>query len=148
LIVAAALLFIAARTGSRSSSQNHTGSEASVPTEIRVESEPWWPTAGHAKRNEYVGSQACAPCHAEKFAAQITTSMGRAAARALDSEQLKTHPDLRARFGSYAYDFSIKDGQAKFSVSDGAQSTTKDLLWAVGDGRFGQTYLYRDKTGF
>jgi hypothetical protein len=74
--------------------------------------------------------------------------MGRAAARAVDSEQLKTHPDLSAKFGSYAYDFSAKDGQSRLSVSDGTQSTTKDLLWAVGDGRFGQTYLYRDKGGF
>jgi hypothetical protein len=85
LIVAAVSLFVAAQTSSRPHSQNHTAREASVPTEIRVESETWWPTAGHAKRNENVGSQACAPCHAEKFATQINTSMARAAARAVDS---------------------------------------------------------------
>lgn len=148
LVLIAVLFFVAAQTSSHPSSQNHAGAEASVPTEIRVESEAWWPTAGHAKRDEYVGSKACAPCHAEKFASQITTSMGRAAARAVDSEQFKTHPDLSAKFGPYAYEFSTKDGQSKLSVSDGVQSTTKDLLWAVGDGRFGQTYLYRDNAGF
>jgi hypothetical protein len=148
LIVIAVPNFVAAQTGSRLPSQNHTASEASVPTEIRVESEPWWPTAGHAKRNEYVGSHACAPCHAEKFATQINTSMGRAATRAVDSEQLRQHSDLTAKFGVYTSQFTTQDGRSTLSVSDGTQSTTKDLLWAVGDGRFGQTYLYRDKAGF
>jgi hypothetical protein len=148
LIVIAVSLFVAAQTSTRQPSQNHTASEASVPTEIRVESEPWWPTAGHAKRNEYVGSQACASCHAEKFATQIKTSMGRAAARTVDSEQLRQHSDLTTKFGIYTSQFAIKDGRSTLSVSDGTQSTTKDLLWAVGDGRFGQTYLYSDKAGF
>ena len=148
LILIAVSFFVAAQTSSRPSSQNHAAGEASVPTEIRVESEPWWPTAGRAKRNEYVGSQACAPCHAEKFATQIKTSMGRAAARAVDSEQLRQHPDLTVSFGAYTSQFTTKNGRSTLLVSDGTQSTTKDLLWAVGDGRFGQTYLYRDKGGF
>ena len=113
-----------------------------------MESVPWWPTAGRTKKTEYVGSQACAPCHAEKFASQIRTSMGRAATRAAESEQLKSHPKLTANFGAYGYELLTANGKAALSVSDGSHTTTKDLLWAVGDGRFGQTYLYRDHSGF
>lgn len=143
------LVALTAASARPSGSKPHGSSaDDSVPTEIRVESVPWWPTAGHAKRNEYLGSQACAPCHSEKFASQIKTSMGRAAKPAAESEQLKAHPRLSATLGAYSYRLSTENGKAAFSVSDGSQTTTKDLLWAVGDGRFGQTYLYRDHGGF
>ena len=72
----------------------------------------------------------------------------RAATRAAESEQLKSHPKLAANFGAYGYELLTANGKAALSVSDGSHTTTKDLLWAVGDGRFGQTYLYRDHSGF
>jgi len=73
------------------------------------------------------------------------TSMARAAFRAADSEQLKAHPDLTLQLGPYAYELLTKNGTAQFTVSNGAESTTKSLEWAVGDGRFGQTYVYREQ---
>jgi len=71
--------------------------------------------------------------------------MARAATRAADSEQLRSHPDLSLRLGSYAYQLVTKDGKAIFSISDGTESTTKTLGWALGDGSFGQTYVYREQ---
>jgi hypothetical protein len=123
----------------------HPARLASVPTEIRIESTAWWPTTGSSDWEQYVGSATCAKCHANKAASQVVTSMARAATRAADSEQLRSHPDLAARLGSYAYQLVTKDGKAIFSVSDGTESTAKTLEWALGDGSFGQTYVYREQ---
>jgi hypothetical protein len=71
--------------------------------------------------------------------------MARAATRAGDSEQLRSHPDLAVSLGSYTYHLVTKDGKAIFSISDGAESTAKTLEWALGDGSFGQTYVYREQ---
>ena len=118
---------------------------SSVPTEIRVESTPWWPTTGSSDRSQYVGTATCAKCHAEKTASQVRTSMARAATLGPNSPQLKSHPDIATNLGPYSYHLVTKDGKALFTVSDGAQTTTKDLEWALGDGSFGQTYVYREQ---
>jgi Cytochrome c554 and c-prime len=122
--------------------------ENSVPTEIRVVESPWWPTSGSSKRNTYVGSAACAACHAKEYVSQTKTSMGRAAVKAGDSALLKAHPHLNVTQDGYRYELSTSNGTALFTVSDGNQTTTKNLLWAVGDGRFGQTYVYRQEGQF
>jgi hypothetical protein len=123
----------------------HPAPLASVPTEIRIESTPWWPTTGSSDREQYVGTAACAKCHANKAASQVATSMARAATRAADSEQLRSHPDLSVRLGPYAYRLVTKEGKAIFAISDGTESTAKILGWALGDGSFGQTYVYREQ---
>jgi hypothetical protein len=74
--------------------------------------------------------------------------MARAAFRAVDSEQLRTHPKLAATEVPYNYQLSTTANSASLSVSDENHTTKKDLLWAVGDGRFGQTYLYRKDDQF
>jgi hypothetical protein len=124
---------------------HHPTRLTSVPTEIRIESTPWWPTSGVSDRKEYVGSATCGKCHAEKAVAQAATSMGRAATRASDSEQLRSHPDLALRLGSYTYNLVTKGGKATLSVSNGAESMDKNLEWALGDGNFGQSYVYREQ---
>ena len=45
--------------------------------------------------------------------------MARAATRAADSEQLRSHPDLSVRLGPYQYQLVTKEGKAIFSISDG-----------------------------
>jgi hypothetical protein len=74
--------------------------------------------------------------------------MARASARAIDSTELKTHSDMAVRLGAYAYELQLKNGEALLSVSNGAETTIKNLEWAVGDGLFGQTYVYRAQGKF
>lgn len=121
---------------------------ASVPTEIRVSSTDWWPTTGSSDRSQYVGTSACAKCHAEKTASQVKTSMARAGFRAADSEWLVKNPDLSLHLGAYDYRLTTKDGDVKLSVTDGRDSTTKRLEWALGDGSFGQSYVYREENKY
>jgi hypothetical protein len=118
---------------------------SSTPTELHVESRPWWPTKGSADRKEYAGSAACAKCHAEKAASQISTSMARASMRASNSEPLKSHHELSFNQSPYKYWLVTKNGQSVLSVTNGAAKTFKDLEWALGDGIFGQSYVYREK---
>jgi len=79
---------------------------------------------------------------------QRETSMARAAERAIDSPDLKSHSDLALRIGPYDYELQLKHGEAMLTVSDGIGSTIKDLEWAVGDGLFGQTYVYQEHGKF
>jgi len=71
--------------------------------------------------------------------------MAKASTLAVGSWELKASPELTFRLGPYEYDLQAKDGDVVFSVSDGTQRTTKDLKWAVGDGLYGQTYVYREQ---
>ena len=126
----------------------HPTSTGSVPTEIRLESSTWWPTTGYTNREEYVGSKACVMCHAQKVASQTATSMARASTRAADSDQLKAHPNLSLQLGSYSYKLLSGNGSAVLSVSAGEEGTSKNLEWAIGDGRFGQTFIYREQSRY
>lgn len=69
--------------------------------------------------------------------------MARASMRAVDSEMLKSHPQLSFQFGPYKYALATKDGRSLLSVTNETERTTKDLEWALGDGSFGQSYVYR-----
>jgi hypothetical protein len=135
-----ALREVCAQSPARHSSQK----SFSTPTDLRVESPPWWPTKGSPDRKEYAGSAACAKCHAEKFASQALTSMARTATRASDSQLLKSHPELRFDLAPYKYEQSTTNGQSLLSVSNGVEATSRKLQWALGDGYFGQSYVYRD----
>jgi len=137
-----AALLAADDVNAQSSAQH--SSSLSVPTELRVESAPWWPTKGSPVRTEYAGSAACAKCHAEKAASQVVTSMARASMRATDSEPLKSHPELSFNLSQYRYELVTKNGQSLLSVTNGVDKTTKNLEWALGDGNFGQSYVYRE----
>ncbi len=129
---------------SQSSGRHSSAYLSSSPTELRVESSPWWPTKGFADRTEYAGTAACAKCHAQKFASQSLTSMAHASTLAPNSELLQSHPQLGFNLGEYKYELVTKNGQSQLSVASKAGKTTKDLEWAVGNGSFGQSYVYRE----
>jgi len=70
--------------------------------------------------------------------------MARAAVPAANAELLKNHPDLSLKLGPYTYELATKNGQSSLSVSNGVESTTENLEWALGKGNFGQSYVYRE----
>jgi hypothetical protein len=129
---------------SQSAVRHSSANSLSSPTELRVESSPWWPTKGSPDRKEYAGTAACARCHAQKFASQSLTSMAHASTRASSSELLRNHPQLGFSLGEYKYELVTKNGQSLLSVSSGAGKITRSLEWALGNGSFGQSYVYRE----
>jgi len=112
----------------------------------------FWPTQPGAARSEYVGSEACASCHAAKVASQKNTPMAQNAMHAEDSEILHSHPELRFAIGSFHYEIktgTIKTGakHSVYTVGNGTHTLTANLLWAFGIGRAGQSYLFKREDG-
>jgi len=124
---------------------------ASVPmaTDDRVQLPGWWPTKGTASRDEFLGPDACAACHASKVRTQKDTPMAHAALRPADSEALRSHDQLTLSFSPYTYQISRQPDGSLYSVTDGKQTISVPVSWAFGLGQSGQTYiLQRNGTFF
>src|SRR5436309_885044 len=115
----------------------------SLPTELRIKDTPgWWPTKGSAAREQYVGNTQCAGCHASKVASYTHAAMSHAAVPAKDSESLRQHNPLSLQLGPYRERIETTELESTLKVSDDKSSFKIDLLWAIGMGHMGQTYLY------
>ena len=90
----------------------------------------------------YVGPQACAKCH-ETEANQRLTAMGRAMEPAATSAVLKANSRLIFRSGAYTYEITRRGEQSLYTVSDGTQSISEPILYSFGQGKAGQTYIFR-----
>jgi predicted CXXCH cytochrome family protein len=112
-------------------------------TEIRLMDPGWWPTKTTVPRKDYVGSQACVRCHADKVEAQKNTPMARALrfATAGAFEEL-AQGTIGFHVGSYQYDLTRNANGAIYSVTDGRQSLSVRIGWIFGNGEFGRTYVY------
>lgn len=115
---------------------------AQMATADRVREPGFWPTKGTPLRSEFAGAAACARCHAHHAQTQPTTSMALTARRAEDSEVLRANPRLKFRSGAYTYLIATEGPESRYSVADGARSSSARLGWAFGVGRVGQTYLF------
>jgi hypothetical protein len=103
----------------------------------------WWPTKNGEASEDFLGNKACANCHAEKTASQITTPMAHAAQTASGAKILRDHPSLSAKRGPFTYAISQTPEGYSYSVSDGTNQLSATILWAFGLGNKGQTYLYQ-----
>lgn len=107
----------------------------------------FWPTQGGTSREDYVGAQVCASCHATKVATQKTTPMAQTSMHAADAEILRQHPELHFRVGPYRYEIRTHAAQNTYTVTDGTHTQSANLLWAFGNGRVGQSYLFKKADG-
>jgi hypothetical protein len=112
-------------------------------TSERIANPGWWPTKGAAARAEYAGTAACAKCHADTVAQQAQTPMFKAARRPEDSSVLLQHQDLRFSEGDFSYSIGHKNDQTVLVVHDRYGTLTAPVLWAIGNGEIGQTYLLK-----
>lgn len=116
---------------------------AQLSTDDHLAEPGWWPRRSPAFRNEFVGSAACAKCHAKKAAAQEATPMAGTLIRAADADVLHAHAELTFRNGKYVYKISSNGGKPEFTVTDGDRTLSAPLLWAFGTGKVGQSYLFQ-----
>ncbi|MGH9445002.1 MAG: tetratricopeptide repeat protein [Terriglobia bacterium] len=98
-----------------------------------------------APRARYVGSQACAQCHASEAATQALTPMAHALERPANSALLREHPGMTFRNGPYLYKIRREGSRSVFIVTDGRRAISVPILWAFGYGigGVGQTYVFR-----
>lgn len=102
-----------------------------------------WQPPGALSGIRYVGSKVCASCHLTESAVQPDTPMAQTLSKAADCRILQTHPRLTGQLGRFSYQIVTAGGKSAYSVSDGVHTTTQTLVWAVGEGRGGQSYLYQ-----
>jgi hypothetical protein len=103
---------------------------------------PWRTTKPFAEAG-YVGSAACAKCHEQQSASQHETAMGRALERAADAEILRSRPRLAFRAGAFTFEITRRGEQSIYSVTDGRETVSAPILYAFGQGKAGQTYVYQ-----
>ncbi len=101
-----------------------------------------WQPPGAISGGHYVGSKVCATCHVTESAVQPDTPMALTLSPVANCQVLQSHPRLSGQLGKYSYQILTEGGKSTYVVSDGTYSTTQTLLWAVGRGRGGQSYLY------
>src|SRR5438105_6553049 len=86
----------------------------------------WRPThelaGGH-----YVGSSACAQCHALLTAKRLANPMSRALAPIESCEILKAHPRLNFRNGPYNYEIVREGNHSIYTITDGLNSIAGEL---------------------
>ena len=145
-LAVSALLLLASSFTSRA--QSPQSSSISLPTELRVRGPGWWPTKGQPGRAEYTGPDACTECHELKAETAESTAMFHAATRASESKNLREHNNLAFQTGFYAYRLFTTAEKTTLTVSNATASFSADLLWALGSGHMGQTFLYQKNNNF
>jgi len=84
----------------------------------------------------------CGQCHAAQAKPHPATSMAHAAETVAECTILRSRPDLRTTLGRYSYRIERKGDQSIYSVSDGKDTISMPILWALGLGSAGQTYVF------
>ena len=107
----------------------------------------WQPTRAQPGWR-YLGNQVCSTCHVAEAATQPSTPMGVALELASDCQILLSHPSLRVTLGGYTYKITSVSGHATYVVSGRHGAISAELVYALGHGDAGQTYLFRYKGAY
>ena len=125
---AVGLLFLVVWSAAASAAQNPTAKHA-TPAKV-------------SDRDAYVGNQACAGCHSAIYESYQRTSMALASGPAIDGFRPAefTHKSSRVHYRIYS-----ENGRAWLSFDrpgDPELHGTRELLYYIGSGRRGLTYLF------
>lgn len=71
-----------------------------------------------------------------------------AATSAPDSKSLRDHSNLPFQTGPYTYQLLTTREKSTLTVSNATASLSVDLLWGLGSGHMGQTFIYEQKDRF
>src|SRR5271155_5503691 len=112
-------------------------------TSEHVKDPGWWPTKGTAPRSAYAGSAACKTCHRSIAESQAQTPMFKAASRPEDASVLRLNPYMQFKESNFSYALIRQNDRAALQVEDKWAILTAPLLWAMGSGEIGQTYLLK-----
>jgi len=102
---------------------------------------PEWRPTHAAPGARYLGNAVCAQCHIQTET-QHATPMAQALERAAESRILRAHQKLNFQSGKYSYTISREGDRSIYQVSDGNNSIVAPLLYAFGQGKAGQTYVF------
>ncbi len=107
----------------------------------------WHPRKAPAG-TEFVGDQTCAGCHKSKVDSLAKSGMGRAMEPMVSSIVLTENPKMTFQSGPYSFEIRRKDKQSIYTVTDGKETISVPILYALGQGKAGQTYILRYEDAF
>ncbi len=117
--------------------------QAPETTAQRLREKGWWPTKPDAARKEFTGTESCAACHKQIVKEQQKTSMARAASRVEDTEVLRSNPNLSLSASQFQTAITRERQGSTYTVAQGGNSMSGPILWSMGDGLMGQTFILR-----
>jgi Zn finger protein HypA/HybF involved in hydrogenase expression len=97
---------------------------------------------------EFIGDQACGECHKRAFAPFARAGMALAMEPVAESKVLTENPKLTLQLGPYSYEIRRQGKQSFYSVTDGKNTISVPIEYAVGQGRMGQTYVLQREGKF
>lgn len=100
--------------------------------------------ASAQEAQRHAGSAACADCHSKEASSYRHARMANSLSPAAASRVLAENPLLEWSDGEYSYRIQRDGGRVRYTVSSGAQSLSHDLLYAFGNAKAGQTFIYSD----
>jgi Cytochrome c3 len=121
--------------------QKQDNSEQSQLTSQRLRGQAWWPTRPDAAREDYVGTTSCAACHKQIALTQQGTPMAHAASRASETDLLRSNPKLSFSTPPYQTVITSSRLSSTYTVTSSSDSMSGRLLWSIGAGVKGQTFL-------
>jgi Zn finger protein HypA/HybF involved in hydrogenase expression len=90
----------------------------------------------------FVGDQACGECHKKQFASHGQSGMTMAMEPVVGSLVLNDNPKLSMHVGPYTYEIKRNGKQSSYSVTDGKDTISLPIVYAFGQGKMGQTYVF------
>ena len=94
------------------------------------------------------GNSNCASCHAKESAPFPATPMAHAAETVESCKILKDHPRLQFQEGPYRTEIRREGDRSIIVVSDGKDTFSVPILYALGQGKAGQTYVFEHEGAF
>src|SRR5678810_1044148 len=96
----------------------------------------------------FIGDQACGECHKKSFNPFARTGMALAMERVAESKVLRENPKLTLQLGPYFYEIKRQGQESLYSVTDGKNTISVPIQYALGQGRMGQTYVLQYNGNF
>jgi hypothetical protein len=128
--------------------QNSPSNELPDTTADRVTGPGWWPTKSPASTKDYVGRDVCVKCHSQIGATQSESEMAKAAYR-LSGGVAGEPASGNFVSGSYTYRFipsNTLPGNS-LEVTSNGRSISSPIVWTMGAGDHGQTYVLDKSDG-
>lgn len=94
------------------------------------------------------GDSACAACHVKETSQFHQTPMGHALETIENCDILRKHPDMQYQEGPYRTEIKTEGVRSVITVSQGAETFSVPILYALGQGKAGQTYVFEHQGAF
>jgi hypothetical protein len=101
----------------------------------------YWNPRRYPAETEFIGDQACGGCHKKAFAPFAKSGMALAMEPTAISKVLSSNTQLKMQVGPYNYEIKRQGNQSFYSVTDGKDTISVPIEFALGQGRMGQTYV-------